>query len=110
MSRVLYFNAIAKHGLLTKGTLAALGVTVTPYHFALTGFWVLVYMWLKVGDEMDPTSSASKISRGCTGCTAHRGNALCADRLVGDGVHVVEVGDEVGADQCRDLRCWCTCG
>eukprot|EP00983_Pelagomonas_calceolata_P115751 1160231-Pelagomonas_calceolata.AAC.3 len=48
MSRMLYFNAIAKYGLLSKGTLAAAGLDVRPYHFALTGFWVLVYMWLKV--------------------------------------------------------------
>ncbi|KAF5825593.1 MBOAT, membrane-bound O-acyltransferase family-domain-containing protein [Dunaliella salina] len=47
MSRTLYFNAIAKYGLLSKGTLAAAGLDVRPYHFALTGFWVLVYMWLK---------------------------------------------------------------
>lgn len=48
MSRTLYFNAIAKHKLLSEGVLAAAGVAVRPYHFALTGFWVLVYMWMKV--------------------------------------------------------------
>lgn len=48
LSHTLYFNAIAKYGLLSKGTLAAAGVDVRPYHFALTGFWVFVYMWLKV--------------------------------------------------------------
>lgn len=49
VTHTLYFNAVAKHGLLTRGTLTAAGVHVTPMHYVLTGFWVLVFMWLKVG-------------------------------------------------------------
>ncbi len=48
LTRTLHFNALAKHGLLTRGLLAAWGVRVQPLHFAVTGFWVLVFMWLKV--------------------------------------------------------------
>lgn len=63
MSRTLYFNAIAKYGLLSKGVLAGAGVHVRPYHFALTGFWVLVYMWLKVGLIMCVPASAHAHAR-----------------------------------------------
>jgi hypothetical protein len=63
LTRLMYVNAIAKHGLLTTreglftatatpppnaGDTAPVITSVTPLHFALVGFWVLVFMWLKV--------------------------------------------------------------
>ncbi|KAL6751087.1 MBOAT, membrane-bound O-acyltransferase family-domain-containing protein [Haematococcus lacustris] len=50
LTRCLLVNAVAKYGLLTsrldllRGWLSG---GVSPLHFALVGFWVLVFMWLK---------------------------------------------------------------
>ena len=46
LTHKLYFNSIAKHRVLAH--LARGGRSVLPLHVALTGFWVLVFMWLKV--------------------------------------------------------------
>ncbi|KAJ9530865.1 hypothetical protein QJQ45_028841, partial [Haematococcus lacustris] len=50
LTRCLLVNAVAKYGLLTsrldllRGWLPG---PPSPLHFALVGFWVLVFMWLK---------------------------------------------------------------
>lgn len=43
----LYYNAIAKHRVLDYLTAAGL-MRLRPVHYAYTGYWVLIFMWLKV--------------------------------------------------------------
>ena len=45
MTHCLYANAVAKHSLWRQQPLAAL---FTPMQIGMTGFWVLLFMWLKV--------------------------------------------------------------
>jgi len=77
MSRTLYFNAIAKHGLLTHGVLARMGLEVRPYHFALTGFWVLIYMWLKVRGGGGSTGAGALERPACCFCCWCRRCCCC---------------------------------
>ena len=44
MTHCLYANAVAKHSLWRQQPLAAL---FTPMQIGMTGFWVLLFMWLK---------------------------------------------------------------
>lgn len=48
MTHTLYFNATAKYKLLASGVLQGQGMAGDPLHYTLTGFWVLIFMWLKV--------------------------------------------------------------
>lgn len=45
MTHTLYFNSIAKHKLWQR---YAAELHLTALHVGMTGFWVLVFMWLKV--------------------------------------------------------------
>ena len=45
MTHCLYANAVAKHSLWRQQPLAAF---FTPMQIGMTGFWVLLFMWLKV--------------------------------------------------------------
>ena len=45
MTHTLYFNSIAKHKLWQHYTAE---LKLGPVHVGMTGFWVLMFMWLKV--------------------------------------------------------------
>jgi hypothetical protein len=77
-------------------------VPTSSYHFALTGFWVLVFMWLKVWlcvltglwvlRSCCP-SYGCLYSPGCgcgCGCSCGQGMSVCPYWLVGIGVHVAQ--------------------
>ena len=61
MTHCLYANAVAKHSLWRQQPLAAF---FTPMQIGMTGFWVLLFMWLKVSCLLWYLSRWAKLSSG----------------------------------------------
>ncbi|GFR42506.1 hypothetical protein Agub_g3297, partial [Astrephomene gubernaculifera] len=47
LTHALPYNSIAKHRVLERLTASAFTPAPRPLHYAITGYWVLIFMWLK---------------------------------------------------------------
>ena len=60
LTHTIYYNCIAK--LKAWPHLIQAGVLLGPLHYAEGGFWVLVFMWLKVRRSLGPTSASIRLN------------------------------------------------